>query len=409
MNINSAATSTVGTFTFHNNRQEKDEIVLPKVENKTSHSSGTSSVNGSEKVTVVNPIRWKKIEYFISQQVNKRSQQLQDGLEGLFKEGNEKLITSKSSDEYHNYIKELSAAIEGQDFKNAEKIIDKFYSGDKEDIINKVQSLAKSVTDGFWNGLRDQFKEMAVASSRTVYSKGEKPEEALPYVLRAIEKAKKKSEDLAIAPKDLADRVSSSISSGIDSAKSKLENAGQNRYSEDAESVTAATVNTARGNIFGGNENAFAESKNEIEKINDSMRWHFRISDTAIDDYDKETRRRDDDFSKYVRKGGDEFLEAIRSELGEMKLASRYESTAAEEQAYQDYHNEQKQLAGTSAAGQDKLIVDITIRIQDSAIQQNLFSPLKVTEQYGSQEKNEETLFAFPKAQHAEKKINWKI
>ena len=389
MQINSNAQSTVGSFNF---RTQQEEATSRKVENEDAKTSTTKSVNGKEELTVINPVAWEKIEFEIAMLVDHKSNELQEGLEKIFEEGNENFLSGKSGLEYDKHIKELAAAIDGQDSAGARKIIDKFFTGDKSEVIERVQSLANSVKDSFWNKVRDQFKNMYVAEHRTTYKKGEEPESALPYVQRAIERAKAASAEFDISDKDIADRVSSTIDTGIEQAKSKLKNAGRNRYSESSESVTHKTAQYARNNIFGGDENSRAE-----DIINKSMAYErinsefSSLSQEAVNKLNDANKSKRDDFSKYLFKGGEAYFEALKSELGPLKLCGKSYTTVEEEQAYQDSLKSNpvrpKHLGNIELGPMPD--IPMTLALQDSATQQSLYSPVKVTELYGTEEEEQ--------------------
>ncbi|WP_432735011.1 hypothetical protein [Maridesulfovibrio sp. FT414] len=379
-----------------------------KAYRQSGQAAKNSGISSDEKITVVNPLRWKKIEYIITEEVDKSAVELQEGLEKIFRQGNENVLSGKSGEDYRQHIKELASAIDGQDYSNAERIIDRFFTGDKEKVIGSVKSLVDSVSENFWNNLRDNFKRMAVTKSRTFYRDGEKPEEAQPYVMRAIDKAKAASADLAIAPDDLADRVTSAISSGVGASKSSLWNAGQNRYSETAESVTAATAQNAKNNIFGGNAEAFAESSKKIEQLKEqAYASGGDPSDATVDEFVKETKRRDDAFSQYLSKGGEEYLNALKQELGDLKLASRYDTTYGEEFGYL---NNSENTAPPVLDSKDYPPVELTMKMADPAEQMELYSPIKAKEYYGNTETEAvRTVFDFQKEKEDETGVDRKI
>ncbi|ACS78913.1 hypothetical protein [Maridesulfovibrio salexigens] len=389
MQINSNAQSSVGSFNF---RARQEEIASRKVEEDSAKTSTNKSVNGKEELTVITPVEWEKIELRIAGIVDEKSNELQSGLEKIFKEGNENVLSGKSGLEYDKHIKELTAAIEGQDYKNAERIIDKFFTGDKDKVIEQVQNLANSVKDSFWNKMRDSFKEMYVAEHRTTYDKGEDPESALPYVQRAIERAKKASAEYDINDKNLAKRVSSTISTGAEQSKGNLKNAGRNRYSETAESVTHATAQHARDNIFGGDENSRQEDKDNTaaayERINDEI---ASPTQAMVDKLNKANKSKKDDFSKYLFESGEAYFEALRSELGVKKLSGKSYTTVEDEQAYQDSLKSNpvrpKHLGNIELGPMPE--IPMTLALQDSVTQQALYSPVKVTELYGTEEEEQ--------------------
>ncbi|NDV21293.1 hypothetical protein [Desulfovibrio sp. JC022] len=388
MQINSTNQSNVGSFNFRTSQETSSR----KIEEDSAKASTAKSVNGKEELKVIKPVDWETIEFHIAEIVDQKSNELQEGLEKIFKEGNENFLSGKSGLEYDKHIKELTAAIEGQDFKGARNIIDKFFTGDKEEVIERVQSLAKSVKDSFWNKVRDRFKDMYVAEHRTTYAKGEEPESALPYVQRAIERAKTATAEYDISDKELAQRVSSSLETGREQSKSKLKNAGRNRYSESSESVTHATAQFARDNIFGGDANSRAEDK--INRSNAYKRQNSEIgalSQKSVDKLNEANKGKDDDFSKYLFKGGEAYFEALKSELGVMKLSRISYTTVEEEQAYQDY---QKSQQGQEAGPMNIQLgpirdVPMTLALQESSTQQAFYSPVKVTELYGNEEKEQ--------------------
>ena len=379
--------STVGSFNF---RTRNEDAPSRRIEDDSAKTSSAKSVNGKEQLTIINPIDWHKIEYSIAAMVDKKSNELQKGLEHIFKEGSENVLSGKSGLEYDEHIKELAAAIEGQDFKNAEKIIDKFFTGDKDKVIGHVQNLANGVKDSFWKEVRDMFaKDMFVVENRTTFKKGEEPESALPYVQRAIERAKKASAEFDISDKSIADRVASSISAGQGWAKSKLKNAGRNRYSETSESVTHATAQYARDSIFGGDDNSRKEDKTNRTAVSEYLNQTYEITEQATEKLNKANKSKKDDFSKYLFRSGEAYFEALKSELGIKKLGQKEYTTVEDEQAYQESlkSNQGQQGPRKIEMGPNRDI-NMTLKIQDSLTQQALFSPVKVTELYGNEEEN---------------------
>lgn len=385
MHINSVNQNTVGNFNF---RANQNEYSNRKIEDDSSKTTTTKSVHGSEELTVITPVEWQEIEFEIARIVDHKSNELQEGLEKIFREGNENVLSGKSGLEYDKHIKELAAAIEGQDYKNAEKIIDRFYTGDKDEIIGHVQNLANFVKDSFWKEMRDSFKNMCVAEHRTTYEKGEDPDQALPYVLRAIERAKAASSEYDISDKDLAERVTSTISTGAEDSKRKLKNAGRNRYSETSESVTHATAQYVRNNIFGGDENSRAEDKVNKDAAYEKINSEFpSLSKRTVDKLNRANKNKKDNFSKYLFKSGEAYFDALKSELGTKKLASKSYTTVEKEQNFQNYRkSQQKQQALPGSSGLVPMPVELTIKVQDSTTQQAFYSPLKITELYGNEE-----------------------
>ena len=211
---------------------------------------------------------------------------------------------------------------------------------------------------------------------------------------RAIERAKAASAEFDISDKDLAKRVSSTIDTGTEQAMGKLRNAGRNRYSESSESVTHATAQYARDNIFGGDENSRKEAKRNMDSakdVFDDINEFAFPSQQTVDKLNEANRSKKDDFSKYLFKGGEAYFEALKSELGVKKLSSKDYTTVEEEQAYQDYLKSQEGQTAKPFRIELAPVADIpmTLGLQDSVTQQVLYSPVKVTELYGNEQKEQ--------------------
>lgn len=264
------------------------------------------------------------IEFQIERVINESSKYLHDGLGKIFDRG-EALLAGKTSDEYNKHINELSKAIQGQDFKNAEQLIDRFYSGDTEKVINRVQSLAKSSEEKFWDNLDDSLKFLAKDGNRwEMVIDGKIRDDLTTHDIAKMAIQKSREEVDAFSSTDLSETVISAREASVTHAKGKLRNAGQNRYSENAASVTGAATDFARNMMFNTDDANYEEDDKVLKDIR-KLRKNDKISSEQIDRLKFQNTRKGDSFTQYMRGRSESFMEAFN----ELKLKAT--PTQAEE------------------------------------------------------------------------------
>ncbi|WP_320172258.1 hypothetical protein [Maridesulfovibrio sp.] len=258
--------------------------------------------------TPSNGLSQDNLNFRIEKAINESSKYLQDGLHKIF-DKNDALLGGKTSAEYDEHIKLLSKAIEGQDFKNAKKLIDKFFSGDSTKLVNRVQSLAKSAEDKFWNNLTESLSFLDDDGALFKLEENGKMSEDLTLLdiaKKALSTAR--SEVAAFSDRDMTETINSVRTGAAAHAKGKLENAGQNRYSEDAASVTHSASEYALPRMFNSDDRNYEEDDKVLEDIR-KLSEDDSITQEQIDRLTTQNKRKRDSFSMYMRERSDRFLE----------------------------------------------------------------------------------------------------
>ncbi|TIH19300.1 hypothetical protein D0S45_03720 [Marinifilum sp. JC120] len=351
-----------------------------KLSNSEKEGTNTPTVISAADAQQENPkLSQKDITFQLEKVMRKSSVFLKKGLDKIFDNG-EKLLAGRNSEEYREHINELTKAIQGQDFKQAEKLIDKFYNGDSERIITRVQNLAKAAEDNFWQTLEDDLGFLKKDGLKwTMFVDGKMRDDLSTFDLAKMAIEKSRSEVETFSSEDLSDLVNATRDGAVAHAKGKLKNAGQNKYSEDASSVTHAATEFAKGKIFNTDDSNYAEDEKVLKDI-DELYHDEDITQEQLDRLRHQNSRKGDKFTRFMRGRTDSFVD----EFSALKLAATprvVEEQATEEQDKSTLSPLEQQLK----SGINTQL--LSLKVQDNATQQALYSPLKVTDLYGNEEK----------------------
>ena len=269
--------------------------------------TGAEEINTSTAQLGSSKMSQDNIDFQVEKAIRDSSVFLKKGLDKIFDHG-EKLLAGRNSEEYREHIKELGNAIEGQDFKRAEQLIDKFYKGDSSKIITRVQNLAKAAEDNFWQNIEDGLgflKDDGLKWTMTV--DGEERDDLSTFDLAKMAIENSRNEVDKFSSQDLSEQVDRTRDGAVAHAKSKLENAGQNKYTEDAASVTHAATDYAKGKIFRTDDSNYEEDEKVLKDI-DQLSSADGITEEQIDRLRHQNTRKADTFTRYMRGRTDSFV-----------------------------------------------------------------------------------------------------
>lgn len=285
-------------------------------ENMSTSSEGSKEIALSpEDLKPPSKFSQNNVEFQVERVINESSKYLHDGLGKIFDRG-EALLAGKSSDEYNKHIKELSKAIQGQDFKNAEQLIDRFYSGDTEKILGRVQTLAKSSEEKFWDNLDDSLSFLAKDGNRwQMMVDGEMRDDLTTHDIAKMAIQKSREEVDAFSSIDLSETIITARKDAVTHAKGKLRNAGQNSYSEDAASVTGAATDFAQKMMFNTDDANYKEDEKVLDDIR-KLRKSDKINSEQIDRIRSQNNHKGDAFTTFMRGRSESFMD----EFADLKL-----------------------------------------------------------------------------------------
>ncbi|WP_320172951.1 hypothetical protein [Maridesulfovibrio sp.] len=274
---------------------------------------GQEQLNTPEEITAdleKNGLRMSQnnVKFQLEKAMNQSSKFIHKELGKIFDNG-EQLLAGRNTAEYQKHIDELSKAIQGQDFKTAEKLIDKFYNGDTETIINRVQNLAKAAENNFWQTMEDSFGYLKNDGLKwTMFVDGKLRDDlgTFDLAMMAIEEARNEVEKFS--SEELGDIVKATRDGAVAYAKGKLKDAGQNQYSETAYSVTNAATTYAKGKIFNTDDSNYEEDETKLKDINE-LRSDQNITEEQLDRLTHQNTRKGDRFTEYMRGRADSFEE----------------------------------------------------------------------------------------------------
>ncbi|WP_432735012.1 hypothetical protein [Maridesulfovibrio sp. FT414] len=312
MRISSAGQSAVYNFGQVGVADNDTPESSPEELKKNQKTLLASSVREEIDDTVKNGknISQDHLDFMVEKAINASSRYLHDGLVDIFT-GGEKLLAGKSEHEYEQHIDELSEAIKGQDYKRAEKLIDRFFGGSTDKIVSRVKSLASEAENKFWKGIDDSLK----------YLEANKNEYDLEFNGRlyknisikdiarlAVDQAK--GEVDKFSEQDFSGLIGSIRKEAVANAKDNLKNAGRNRYSEDAASVTASAADFSRNLVFNTDDINIKEDDTELADIY-ALKEGENINQEQIDRIKHRNTRKTDTFSGYMRERSDRFKEVF--------------------------------------------------------------------------------------------------
>ncbi|WP_319761954.1 hypothetical protein [Maridesulfovibrio sp.] len=142
----------------------------------------------------------------------------------IFENDKSKLLSGKPDSEYQNSLKQLTKAIDGQDYDNAHKILEKFYKGDSDQVIAKIEKTLDKVEDKFWGDIKKVLGQMREVQGLTL-SEGVADQNAISgydIIDKAIENARHKNSSLSDT--DFSSLLSNAREDSINYAVNRLKN-----------------------------------------------------------------------------------------------------------------------------------------------------------------------------------------
>ena len=156
----------------------------------------------------------------------------------IFEEDKSKLLSGKSDVEYQNSLDELTKAIEGQDYGNAKTILAKFYKGDSDQVISKIEDTLNQIEDKFWKDIKKVLGQMREVQGLTLAEGVADQNEISDYdiVEKAIENARQKTGSLSDTDFSslMAEAREDSVNYAVDRLKNEDSKIQNNTNAEEA-------------------------------------------------------------------------------------------------------------------------------------------------------------------------------
>ncbi|MFW5501204.1 MULTISPECIES: hypothetical protein [unclassified Maridesulfovibrio] len=238
--------------------------------------------------------------FTIEMAINESCKFLHEGLSKIFI-GGESTLAGRTSKEYDKHIEKLSEAIQLQDYKKAEKLIDKFFGGSTDKIVGKIKMLAEETEEKFWNALEDGISSLPDGGAQYNFRYDGKAYEKITMKEMTMLALRLSREEVdPFSDQDFSGITDSIRKAAVDNAKVKLEHAGRNKYSEDAVSVTASAAEFSRNKIFNTNDIVIKEDEEQLADIY-ALEPGENLSQEQLDRLEHRNTRKTDTFHDYAK------------------------------------------------------------------------------------------------------------
>ena len=244
----------------------------------------------------------------IEKVINDSCKFLHDGLSKIFS-GGESTLAGRSNGEYEKHIDELAEAIQNQDYKRSEKLIDKFFGGSTDKIISKIKNLASAAEDKFWNGLSEAINMLPSGGNEyDLEYNGKQYKNFTGKDIAHLAANLAREEVDPFSDQDFSGLIDKIRKNAVTNAKGKLQHAGRNKYSENAVSITASAAEFSRNKIFNTNDTVIKEDNEDLADIY-GLKDGDLLSNEQIDRLRQRNKRKTDNFYEYTRDRSDRFNE----------------------------------------------------------------------------------------------------
>ncbi|ACS78915.1 hypothetical protein [Maridesulfovibrio salexigens] len=269
--------------------------------------------------------------FTIEMAINDSCKFLHEGLSKIFIDG-ESTLAGRTSKEYDKHIEKLSEAIQLQDYKKAEKLIDKFFGGSTDKIVGKIKMLAEATEDKFWNALQEGIEALPGGGPQYNFRYDGKTYEKITMKEMTLLALRLSREEVdPFSDQDFSGITDSIRKAAVDNAKVKLEHAGRNKYSEDAVSVTASAAEFSRNRIFNTNDTVIKEDKEQLADIY-ALEPGEKLNQEQIERLKHRNTRKTDTFHDYA----EERVKRFYSIYGTLKSTAMLVKKGEEEQKTPD-------------------------------------------------------------------------
>ncbi|NDV21295.1 hypothetical protein [Desulfovibrio sp. JC022] len=323
MRISSFGQSTTSTFDIN--------TITDNFKKKNADKIAAEKKKIEEGIKTEKDISQSDLGFTIEMAINESCKFLHEGISKIFI-GGESTLAGRSSNEYDKHIDALSEAIQLQDYKKAEKLIDKFFGGSTDKIVGKIKMLAEATEDKFWNEIEDGIADLPGGGAQYNFRYDGKTYEKITMKEMTVLALRLSREEVnPFSDQDFSGITDSIRKAAVDNAKVKLEHAGRNKYSEDATSVTASAAEFSRNKIFNTNDVVIKEDKEKLSDIY-ALEPGEKINQEQLDRLKHRNKRKTDNFYDYAR----ERVKRFHSIYGTLKSTAMLVKKGEEEQETPD-------------------------------------------------------------------------
>lgn len=216
-----------GGFQIHSSMMSKDvpSVITKDVEGSNDEQWVMYRITNRQLEKIGRYAEEKAIDYFA------------DSLDDLFKTDAKAMLSGKTQEQYASFRSSLDEAIDNNDYKRAERLIDQYFGDDHTQLSDSVNELMKRADDVFWNSLKESTKDFVLEDEAYKIMDGMASDAMFSKELGDTERRVRSEMPDANKEDGWDERIASMHSRGVEHSKDQLWNANRNAYSEDAESV----------------------------------------------------------------------------------------------------------------------------------------------------------------------------
>lgn len=302
---------------FSISRESQLHKAVPSDTTKQNHASVEKKQSETTSTEVerwtIAEVGWGSIEDKVRKAEKVALTKLSAGIDEIFDSKDLKSLTGHTDDEVNTFLATIDEAVANQDYTKAEKLVADFFSKGSDKLQQKLTTVLDSADQAFWDTLEAEFtRKHKLKSEADSIVSGEAIERSLEEVLAKVREGVEKKNVKFQDQKEFKQEVQSYYSSAVNGAKGKLKNAGQNLYTEDAQSVLLSAYSFMKVQCFG--DHMLEPEEPQLSSVAGGLTkdQYRQALDGELDDLESKNK-----FSNRFGRMGKDFIDGLKDELKE--------------------------------------------------------------------------------------------
>lgn len=231
----------------------------------SSPSAGTKATGAYQSDVELQTVSWDEIRDGLKEAEANAAATIVDELDSYMRDSAEAKVAGRTQAEYQSFRSRLDDAVNDGNYRKARELVGDFYSGGTATFRRELENIMEEADNAFAAGVRNAFSGYKLESEARGQATGD--HDRLSFIVASALDAAKARNPSPASMEDWEQSIATMRTESIQHGLGKLHDAGRNLYTENAQSVLAATADRFRDNLAGSKS-----TLNELDRQSESGR-----------------------------------------------------------------------------------------------------------------------------------------
>lgn len=229
----------------------------------SSLSSGTKATSAYQSDIQLRQVGWDEIRDGLKDAERNAAVAVVEGLDSYLRDSAEAKVAGRTGAEYESFRSRLDDAVDNGNYRKARDLVGNFYSGSTSTFRRELENIMDDADNVFADGIRAAFSGFKLEVEAKGQATGD--QDRLTSIIRGALDAARVKNPTPASMEDWESSINTMRSQSIEHGLGTLRNAGRNLYTENAQSVLAATADDLRDRLAGSQATV-----NELDRLSEN-------------------------------------------------------------------------------------------------------------------------------------------